>query len=500
MGIECPASVAVKRHAAVALVVVSLAMFSVVAGAQQDTAVVARNDSVTIRLVDVDVRAAIQALSRHLDRPVIFGAVGGGQRVTLETPQAVPRTQVVELLRGVLQAQGLELVADSAAGAYRVQSREQARPLAAPPVPTPQAAPPALFVIRLRHARAADVAATVNALYGRASALGEPGAPPTLNEELRENRVPPVGVERPAGGVVPGRVAQLTGEVTIVPDPGTNSLLIRASQEDFELIQAAVREVDVRPLQVLIEVVIVEVRKDRSFSFGVAASLPTTKVEGTTNTTVSAQTTGIGLGDFALRIMGLGSADLDVTLRAAASRGDVSILSRPIVLAANNEVAEILVGSQRPFVQISRAMPTDNAARDQVVQYKDVGTSLAVRPTISADGYVMLEVTQEVNAATNEVAFDAPVISTRTVRTQLLVRDSQTVVLGGLADRQRERTQGGVPVLSSIPLFGGLFGRANRRTTETELFLFLTPRIIRNDDDADRLTQPLRQKAEKVEP
>jgi len=463
--------------------------------AQQDT-VIASGDSITIRLVDVDIRAAIQALSRYLDRPVIFGAVGGGQRVTLETPRPVPRTQVVELLRGVLQAQALELVTDSAAGAYRVQSREQARALAPPQAQAPpraQGGPPALFVIRLRHARAANVAATVNALYGRATALGERGAP-TLNEELRENRVAPVGVERPVGGIVPGRTAELIGEVTIVPDPGTNSLLIRASQEDFELIQAAVREVDVRPLQALIEVVIAEVRKDRSFSFGVDASLPTSNVRGSTNTTVNAQTSGIGLSDFALRIMDIGGVDLDVTLRAAASRGDVSILSRPIVLAANNEVAEILVGSQRPFIQVSRALPTDNAARDQVIQYKDVGTSLSVRPTISDNGYVMLEVTQEVNAATNEVAFDAPVISTRTVRTQLLVRDGQTVVLGGLADRQRERTSGGVPVLSSIPWLGGLFGRVSRRTTETELFLFLTTTVIRSDQDADSITLPLKQR------
>jgi general secretion pathway protein D len=488
----------VRRIAAVALL--GAAPLPVLA--QQDTAVVARGDSVTIRLIDVDVRAAIQALARHLDRPVIFGAVNAAQRVTLETPRPVPRTQVVDLLRGVLEAQSLELVTDTVAGAYRVQSRQPAVPALAQRQVNPRqpGGPPALFVIRLRHARAPDVAATVNALYGRASALGERGAPPTLNEELRGNRVPPAGAERPTEAVLPGRAAQLTGEVTIVPDLGTNSLLIRASQEDFDLIQAAVREVDVRPLQVLIEVVIAEIRKDRSLDFGVDASLPRSRVRGTTNTTIEGETRGIGLGDFALRIMDLGGVDLDVTLRAAASRGDVAILSRPILLAANNEVAEILVGSQRPFVQVQRALPTDNAARDQVVQYKDVGTNLSVKPTISADGYVMLEVTQEVNQATSEVAFDAPVISTRTVRTQLLVRDSQTVVLGGLADRQRERTQGGVPVLSSIPLLGGLFGRASRRTTETELFLFLTPRIIRDDDDAERLTAPLQERAEKAKP
>jgi len=128
-------------------------------------------------------------------------------------------------------------------------------------------------------------------------------------------------------------------------------------------------------------------------------------------------------------------------------------------------------------------LPTDNAARDQVVQFKDVGTRLSVRPTISDDGYVTLRVAQEVNAATAEVAFDAPVISTRTIETQLLVKDRQTAVLGGLTDRQKEETRAGVPILSSLPLIGGLFGRLVKRTTETELFVFLSPRVIRNDDD-----------------
>jgi general secretion pathway protein D len=181
--------------------------------------------------------------------------------------------------------------------------------------------------------------------------------------------------------------------------------------------------------------------------------------------------------------MHLGGADMTATLAAAASRGDVQILSRPVLLAANNESAEILVGSQRPFIQVQRALPTDAPLRDQVVQFKDVGTRLTVRPTISDDGYVTLRVQQEVNAATAEVAFDAPVISTRTIQTQLLVKDGQTAVLGGLTDRQRDETRSGVPFLSGLPLVGGLFGRRVTRTTETELFVFLSPRVIRTDDD-----------------
>jgi general secretion pathway protein D len=467
------------------------------------TSVVAQGDSISVHFVDVDVRAAVQALAHYIDRPVVFGAINPS-KVTLETPHAVSRQQAVTLLRGLLDSQGLELVADS--GFFRVRQREQS--VGPPPRDATNGAagaigPIELFVIRLRHARAADVAATVNALYGRASALGETntGPPSTLDQQLRQQQVPPAGVS-PTGDaaqVIP-RPAELTGEITIVPDARSNSLLIRANSSDFELVRAAVDQLDIRPLQALIEVLIVEARRDRRFAFGVDATVQPQHVRGTDHTTIGGSQLGAGLGDFVLRVMHLGSIDLDATLTAAASRGDVKIVSRPVVIAANNEEASILVGSQRPFVQVSRALPTDNAARDQVVQYRDVGTRLVVRPTISQDGYVVLQVTQEVNSATSEVQFDAPVISTRTVRTELLVKDGQTVALGGLTDKQHDVNQGGVPLLSSIPLIGGLFGRSSRQTTETELFLFLTTRVIRTDAEADSLTQPLLKKGKAGEP
>jgi general secretion pathway protein D len=298
---------------------------------------------------------------------------------------------------------------------------------------------------------------------------------------------------------VAGRAATLTGEVTLVPDPRSNSLLVRASPADFALIEAAVKELDTRPLQVLIEVIIAEVRRDRQVAFGVGAEVPPTRLPGT-ETTVRGAQQGLGLTDFVLHAMHVGRIDLEATLTAAAQRGDVKILSRPVVIAANNEPATINVGSQRPFIQVSRALPTDNAARDQVVQYKDVGTKLLVVPTISPDGYVGLQVTQEVNNATSEVAFDAPVISTRSVQTRLLIKDGQTVALGGLTDKQKDASQGGVPLLSSIPLLGGLFGHARRRTTETELYLFLTPHVIRSDADATNLSEPLLTRAERAKP
>ncbi len=456
--------------------------------------VTARGDSVSIHLVDVDLRAAVAALAPYLDRPVSFGAVPA-LRVTLETPRPVARGDILRLTRGLLEGQGMLLVSDSAARMYRVESKPPPTPAAvAPAGSATQPAALQFFVVHLHHARASNVAATVNALYGRASALGEPGGgnaaggANSLSQQLAQNQLPAVGAQPLAGpaAAVTG-VASFTGETTIIPDAGTNSLFIRANHADFELISAAVRELDVRPLQVLIEVIIAEIDRNTSLALGVDAN--SKYVNASHDTSSGSLASGLGLGDFVGRVMRIGNPAFAAQLSLAASKGEARILSRPVVIASNNEQAEILVGSQQPFVQVQQTQ-VGLTAQNQVVQYEPVGTRLLVRPTISGDGYVTLDVTQEVSSATNQVVFNAPVISTRTVRTRLLVHDTQTIVLGGLSDRERNRTSGGIPILSSIPIVGGLFGHTTRSTTQSEFFLFLTPHIIATDAAADSVTKP----------
>ncbi len=458
----------------------------------QDTAAVRFvNDSVTVRFVETDIRAVIQALGRYLPKPVLVGNVQP-VRVSLETPGPVDRATLVVLLKGLVESQSLEFKEDSAFFRIAPRQTDVARPPPAGGASKTDSGPVQLFVIRLRHARAADVAATVNLLFGGGGEFsGRAGlSSGTLSDELRRNVVAPQGgtpQQTGAGSAV--RPSALTGNVTIVPDELTNSLLMRASQADYDVMKEAVDQLDIRPLQVLIEVLIVETRHDRSLSIGADWFVPPQSVDKG-NGTVGASLLGGGLGDLVIRLLSLGRADVDATIRAAATRGDVKIVSQPVLLASNNQEARFLVGSQRPFVQVSRSLPTEAASRDQVIQYRDVGTKLTVRPTINQDGYVSLLIQQEINQATSEVAFDAPVISTREAVTRVLVKDGQTIVLGGLRDQQRDVNAGGVPVLSSIPLIGGLFGSSSRRTNETELYLFLTPRILRTDADADSVTVP----------
>ncbi|MBX9928511.1 MAG: hypothetical protein K2X99_06305, partial [Gemmatimonadaceae bacterium] len=243
---------------------------------------------------------------------------------------------------------------------------------------------------------------------------------------------------------------------------------------------------DLRPLQVLIEVLVAEVRESRDLDVRVTGA-------ATKNPNTATRTTGTLGGEeastssFLLRLARGGSLSTDAALSALATRGDVRVLSRPLLLAQNNLEAKILVGSQRPFVQVFRSLPTDAGVRDQVVQYRDVGTSLAILPTINPDGYVSLQLTQEVSSATAETQFGAPVISTREASTHLFVKDGETAVLGGLVDRSAERTRTGIPWLSGLPWIGGLFGSTRATNASSELFLFVTPHIVASDEDLARI-------------
>jgi general secretion pathway protein D len=132
----------------------------------------------------------------------------------------------------------------------------------------------------------------------------------------------------------------------------------------------------------------------------------------------------------------------------------------------------------------------------EIVQYRNVGTSLTILPTINEEGYVNLLLTQQVSSATAEIQFGAPVISTREATTQILAQTGQTVVIGGLVDSQTEESRSGIPILKDIPVLGWLFGTTRETVTNSELFLFLTPYVVATDEDEARLREELEKNAE----
>ena len=448
--------------------------------------------AVMLDFQEADLRLVIAALADAGALNVIYADLPE-RRVTLRTTQPVPIDQIPSLIRSMAAANGLIVVEEGTFLRLEAAPSLANAPAAAEQDTTPQEET-RLFVYRLRHAQAARLAATLQTLFGAARTQTSSGriTRPSLTERLREQQIPPVDPERldepppepaePAGP--PSLQAEIRGDLQIVPDESTNSLLVRAQPADWNVVEQAIQALDLRPLQVLIEVVIAEVRRADDTNIGISATVIDNR---SSKRELDGELPGTDTEGFSLHMGLRGAVDVDVLLSALSSTGRVRILSRPVILAQNNQEARILVGSERPFVQVFRSLPTDGATRDQIVQYRDVGTSLTILPTINPDGYVNLQLTQEVSTATAETQFGAPVISTREAATQLLARNGQTVVIGGLIDHQRDWTRSGIPVLKDIPVLGGLFGSTHTIDSNSELFLFLTPHIVETDEDADRI-------------
>jgi general secretion pathway protein D len=444
---------------------------------------------VTLDFQDLDLAFVFSALAQAAGLNLIYHDLPS-KPVTLRTaPPGIPRSEIPDLIRALAVANRVAVIEEGAfirlMGAGDIDDD-----------------PRQLYIYRLRHARAATLATTLQTLFGGGG--GGFGAPasvrPPLSQQLREMQTAP-GVPQPTpqGFVITGGPG-FTGNVLIVPDEVTNSLLVRATPGDWSIVQQAVGALDLRPLQVVIEVVIAEVRHTDGLDFGVSFQALRETAGGWGVVDLPPRTT-MPDDAFSVEVARFGSVHVQAALAALATTGDVRILARPVILAQNNQQARILVGTQQPFVQFSQVIPGDPTGTPfQTVQYRDVGTVLSILPTINEDGYVNLAVAQEVSSATAETQFGAPVISTREAETQLLARNGQTVVLGGLVDQQVDRVHQGIPFLKDIPILGLLFGSVRERIGNSELFLFLTPYIVATDEDADLFRERIEEQRELIAP
>jgi general secretion pathway protein D len=363
------------------------------------------------------------------------------------------------------------------------------------------------YVVPLKYASAEDLALSLGQLFGivvggsRSGSLADRSLSRSLDafrdreaEAFRLRQTEPVQIVPPdtlSGGLV--------GSTTVVPDAPTNSLLIRTAPPNFPLLRETIEALDTRPPQVLFEVTVAEITLGQGQDFGVDWSVvgDNATVRLGTPAEIDSLTP---IDDFVVRVVTVDRANVRALLRAVASTSNVRVLSTPEIMAANNREARIVVGSRIPFVASTRL---GDFALDRSVQYEDVGTTLTIIPTINQDDYVTVQILQEVNTLTNQViaaALDAPVIATREASTRAIIRDGQTVVIGGLIGDARDYLESGIPFLKDIPLLGNLFKRRSEVRTRTELAIFVTPYIVRSDQDADFIRERIRSRMDVVVP
>lgn len=342
-----------------------------------------------------------------------------------------------------------------------------------------------------------------------ADGLEVPVTDPTLDESdlltqvTVDQGMPPlpalVGAGQPSGGAAiqprdrTVRQLNLSGQITVIPDPNTNRLIVVASPENYELIQQIVGEIDAIPEQVMIETMIVEATLDKSSKLGVEWNLIQPKAFGDTGVTGN-----IG-SDFGLAGSGsagrppegfrytLSGGNLDAFINALQTDDKYQVLSTPRIFTSNNVEAEINISQRVPYVVSTREDSNGNLTFNY--SFQDVGIVLNVTPRITQNGFVTLDVVQTANDLQGFTDFNAPIINQREADTTVTVLDGETIILGGMIRNLVTSKVKKLPLLGDIPILGNLFRSTSKVNTKTELLVFLTPRVVRDAQQAKNLRE-----------
>lgn len=292
----------------------------------------------------------------------------------------------------------------------------------------------------------------------------------------------PVGLESP--------------NIKIVPNSENNSLLILASPSEYTVIEAALKRLDIVPIEVLIEASIAEVTLTDGMQFGINWSLntkygPAGFVDGSGNT--------VGQSFPGLSLLYNSRTNIQAVLNSLESLTSVKVISSPKLLVLNNREADLEVGDEVPIItQSAVSTETTGAPVVNTVQMQSTGVILHVTPRANKSGRIMLDISQEVSdvTATTSSSINSPTIEERKISSTVSVDSGNTIALGGLIQDSRSSAGDGIPFLRRIPLLGPLFGSVNNTKQRTELIVLITPRIIRSGDESDEIMHELRSEFE----
>lgn len=299
-----------------------------------------------------------------------------------------------------------------------------------------------------------------------------------------------------------GGASEIQGEVSIVADERTNSLIIVTAPANYPYIEATIKQLDIMPKQVLIEVLIVDVTLDDSHELGVSWSMAT---EGSMNiggesryfeSTVQQTIGGPGVGF----VYDLFEVDrFRAIISAKANENKLEVLASPHILVANNQEATIDVGSEIPVVTSETDEGYDsqgNKRYNRTIQYRKTGTLLTVTPHINSAHFVNMIISQEVSNLSEKVVegISSPIIETRKATTSVMIGDGQTLVIGGLIQRTRNPSSEGVPWFYRVPILKYLFGKHRYSERASELLIFLTPQVINTPEEAQDISNQVKGK------
>jgi len=368
-----------------------------------------------------------------------------------------------------------------------------------------------LHVYRVQSGRASDLAAVLSSLFGTGGAAAPAGnktsqaaTGPSNNPATAATPVPVTAAgPRDAAAAPVGqqlRLGEGTQTISVTSDDANNAIVVYATSREYEVIERALRKLDVLPLQVLIEAMITEVSLNDSLRYGVEWYFRT----GHSNFTLTSGKTAApvqSLPGFSY-LLSQGNG-IQAVINALDDVTHVNVVSSPRLLVLNNQTASLQVGDQVPVAtQSSVSTLTSSSSLVNSIEYRDTGVILKVTPRVNDSGLVLLDISQEISdvSTTTSSTLDSPTIQQRKVSSSVAVQDGQTVALGGLIRDNVRRNDSGVPLLKDLPLLGNLFGTTSNSRGRTELLVLLTPHVVRNAVDAQAITDELRRNISVIAP
>jgi general secretion pathway protein D len=299
------------------------------------------------------------------------------------------------------------------------------------------------------------------------------------------------GANQPAfGGGAHGEA--ILANLRITPDVTENSILVYGNQEAQRIVAQTLQQIDRPPVQVAIEATIAEVTLNDTLTYGVQFYLNSHGIT-VLNTAGTSTTMSPVLPGF--NFMVGSAATPSVVLNALDSVTSTKILSNPSLVVLNNQPATLQVGDQVPISTGSATVLTANNTVVNTIDYRNTGIILQVVPRVSANGTVVLDVSQEDSAVSPTSATPlTPTISNRAVKSSIAVPNGQTVLLAGLIKDETDRTRQGIPGLNQLPGIGDVFGQQSGTKVRTELIIFIRPTVIRDPVDAHRVAEEMRAK------
>jgi len=294
-------------------------------------------------------------------------------------------------------------------------------------------------------------------------------------------------------------------DVTVTADNRTNTIVVTAPSSAFTAIEALIEQLDQPQPQVFIEVLIVDVTLTKDLQFGVEWHITQKNIFGETNEVTTDLVTGTeavkqagGQGLW----WGYISDTFRATLQALARDQKVRVLATPHILAMANVQAQIQIGQQYPVV--TSYYPGTVGTPPQIsVDLRSIATTLQVTPRVNNAGYITMDIVQTIDdlgGTVQQAGFTQPIINTRVARTSVVVKDGETVVIGGFMRDRIEEIETGLPILKDLPILGHLFRRTEKAKSRTELMVFLTPRIVRTPEELRKLLEEERKRSKYAPP